>query len=108
MISAQTIMYCLGAFFILSAVCLTVILIVRKGIWNYPPVASFYIILILYLLFSGIMVIKHIEITDTMMILIFAVIIIWGYITFSLPARKEEMTKNPTSTSGIFENERKE
>jgi hypothetical protein len=43
-----------------------------------------------------------------MMILIFAVIIIWGYITFSLPARKEEMTKNPTSTSGIFENERKE
>ena len=107
MISAQTVMYGLGTFFILSAIYLTVVLIVRKSIWNYPPVASMYIILILYLLFSGIVVIKQIEITSTISILISIVMIVWGYITFGLPARKEEMTESCASISSTIENERK-
>jgi uncharacterized membrane protein len=89
MISAQTIMYSLGAFFILAAIYLVVILIVRKSIWNYPPVVSMYINFILFLLFSSIVLIKQIEITDTVRILIFVAMIIWSFITLRLPARKE-------------------
>lgn len=107
MISPQTIMNGLGMFFILSAVYLTVVLIVRKSIWNYPPVVSFYILFALFFLFSGIVIIKQIEITGTISILISIVMIVWGYITFGLPARKEEMTKSCTSTSDVIENERK-
>ena len=107
MISVLIIMYGLGAFLILSAIYLTVVLIVRKSIWNYPPVVSFHIFLVLFLLFFGIVIMKQIKITSTMEILIFVTIIIWSYLTFRLPARKEEMTKSSTSTSDVIENERK-
>jgi hypothetical protein len=107
MISPQTIMYGLGAFLIFSAVYLIVILIVRKGVWNYPPVVSFHIFLALFFLFFGIVVIKQIEITSTIEILIFVTIVIWSYFTFRLPARKEETTKSSTFTSDVIGNERK-
>lgn len=96
MISAQAIMYGLGTFFILSAVYLLIILMIRKSIWNYPTVASAYIIFILFLIFFGIMIIKQIEITGTMDILMVVVIIIWGFITYRLPARKEEIANVET------------
>lgn len=96
MISVQTTMYILGTLLILSAVYLVGILMIRKSIWNYPVIVSCYIILTLYLLFFGIVVIKQIEITSTMDILMLIVIIIWGDITLRLPARKEEIAKVET------------
>lgn len=92
MISAETIMYGLGSFFILAAVYLMVVLVVRKSMWNYPPVVSMYIILILFLLFFGIVIMRQMKITSTMSILISVVMIIWSFVTFRLPSRKEEMT----------------
>lgn len=91
MISAEMLMNGLGMFFILCSAYLVVILILRKSIWNYPPIVSMYIFLAIFLLFCGIVTIKQIEITTTIDILILVSIIIWGYIMFRLPARKEEI-----------------
>lgn len=85
------IMYGFGMFLILGAACLVVILTLRKSIWNYPPIVSMYIFLAILFLFYGIVFIEQIEITSTINILILTTIIIWGFITFRLPVRKEEI-----------------
>lgn len=91
MISAQTAMYSYGIFLILSAVCLIAVLILRKDIWNYPPIGSVYIFLAIICLFLGIVIIRQIEITKTIYILIIAaVIIFWIVALFRLPTRKND------------------
>jgi hypothetical protein len=91
MISADTMMYCLGVFLILCAVYLVGVLILKKSIWNYPPVVSIYVFWTIYFIFGGIIFIEHIEFTYTMGILTIVALVIWGFITFRLPARKEEI-----------------
>jgi len=93
MISPETIIYGLGIYSILSAIYLVASLMFRKDIWNYPHVVSMYIFIAISLLIAGIMLIEHIKITCTMFILIFVAVIIWGFITFRLPAEKEENVK---------------
>lgn len=93
MISAEIVMYGFGMLLILGAIYLIVILTIRKSIWNYPPIASMYIFLTVLFLFFSILIIEQIEITSTINILVLATIIIWGFITFHLPARKEEITE---------------
>lgn len=93
MISVDTVMTVMNGFgvlFILLAVYLLAILVIRKSIWNYPPVASMYIFLAIFCLFVGVVVVKQIEITSTIGILMFIVAIIWGLVTFYLPARRKE------------------
>jgi hypothetical protein len=106
MISAETMIYYLGAFFILAAVYLVAVLIFRKRIWNYPVIVSIYIIFALYFLSFGIILIKQMKITRTMETLMFVVIVIWSCITYFLPARKEEMTKSSISIYDIIEKNR--
>lgn len=91
MISAQTAMYGYGIFLVLSAVCFIAVLILRKDVWNCPPIVSVHIFLAILCLFLGIVIIKQIEITDTMHILIIVAVIIFGIITFRLPARKDDL-----------------
>lgn len=100
----QIITYSLGTLLILIAVYFMLILMVRKSVWNYPPVLSFHIFWAFFFLFFGIVIIKQIKITGTIVILMFIVIIIWSYVTQLLPARKE---MNKSSISDIDEKERR-
>ena len=85
-------MYAFGMFLILVTLYIIIyILIIRKSVWNYPVIVSTYIFLAIISLFHGIILIKRIEITNTIYILMFVVTIIWGVITFRLSARKEKM-----------------
>lgn len=49
-----------------------------------------HIFLAIFLLIGGIVIIEHIEITNTITILAFAAIVIWSFVTFHLPAKKED------------------
>jgi hypothetical protein len=86
----DTVIYGLGIYSILSAVYLVANLIFKKVIWDYPVVASMYIFLAISLLIAGIMLIEHIKITGTIFIVIVVVVIIWSFITYRLPAKKED------------------
>lgn len=89
MISADMIMCGIGTLSILGAIYLIITLMFRKSIWNYPPIVSIYIFLAIFFLFYGIVFIYQIKITSTIGILTLVAIIIWGYITFRLPARRQ-------------------
>ncbi|MFA6096024.1 MAG: hypothetical protein WC788_00165 [Candidatus Paceibacterota bacterium] len=90
MITPDFIMDALGAMFFLGAAYFGLCLIFRKSIWNYPPIASMYIAIVIYSVFSGIVLILQIAISNTAIILFCIVTFVWGYITSRLPARKVE------------------
>lgn len=91
LILTEIIIDSLGIFFILCTVYLVGILILRKGVWNYPVIVSAYVILAIFFLFFGVILIEKIEITEMMNILMLAVIAVWAFITCRLPARKREI-----------------
>ncbi len=93
MISTDSLMHGLGTFMTIAGIFLAMKLIFNKSIWNYPVVASMYIIQMLFFLIAGIILIKELEITPAMDVIAIAVIIVWAVITFHLPARKQEMVK---------------
>jgi len=100
MFEPDSLMDFLGIVFLIGSAYLILSLIFRKYIWNYPVVASIYIMFSIVFAIFGIVLIMQIELSDIFMIIMGIALAAWTYITSKLPAKKEEKTEKIETNKG--------
>ena len=100
MVTPDFIMNFLGIVFLIGSAYLVLSLIFRKHIWNYPVIASMYIASAMLLAFFGIALIKQIYLSYRILAFMGIAMLVWGFITSKLPAKRGEKEEKVETNKG--------